>query len=321
MKARDIRENGIRIDVKRGFQITQQHGTMCIVHDGHRYDVDGYDMYMVEKQEPWPAIGSLDWAAQMMLEGESVTRTEWEKSKWYSMSRAFLKMIASHIHGTDSVALSDIGAWKAEMKSQGLTSGWEIYEPQPKIGSLGWAIQRMREGEKIFRPDWADKTARISMVVEDKITWESDALGITIMDMRKWDSRILGEYRNSGWQIYEPKPKYIAGDWVEYVCDINGNRTHARVIEMPTKKHCLAHLESFHEDRIRVEEKAIIRKLKPSEVVLDFGKGIKGKVRKYGESSDMAWIGKHMIFMPDIAEPMRTTVLELLKAQSEDEEC
>lgn len=252
MKARDIRENGIRIDVKRGFQITQQHGTMCIVHDGHRYDVDGYDMYMVEKQEPWPAIGSLD-----------------------------------------------------------------------------WAIQRMRDGEKIFRPDWADKTARISMVVEDKITWESDALGITIMDMRKWDSRILGEYRNSGWQIYEPKPHYQVGDWVEVCSDENVYP--CEVVKVGKDSISIDFAGNYRtvptDNSVSMTGIKLIRKISPHEVVLDFGNGIKGTIGltplqmpedvliyvKNGNGINCA-----RIFVSCLTEPMKTTVLELLKAQSEE---
>lgn len=176
-------------------------------------------------------------------------------------------------------------------------------------GSNDWALYQMMQGNSVTDFN------TVYWYNGEYVVWKKpDAVGNVVQSPERW----LAEKADAGWQIYEPKPKYIAGDWVEYVCDNNGNRTHARVIEMPTKKHCLAHLESFHEDRIRVEENAITRKLKPSEVILDFGNGIKGKVSIYQETSDGIWVGRHVIHMPDIAEPMRTTVLELLKAQSEE---
>lgn len=245
MKARDIRENGIRIDVNRGLQITQQHGTMCIVQDGHRYDVDGYDMYMVEKQEPWPAIGSLD-----------------------------------------------------------------------------WAIQMMRAGEKICHSNWKD-SGRISMVDENTVRWESDISETYIGNLDDWARPMSDKYKASGWQIYEPKPHYQVGDWVELNCYWNHQ---GQIKEMfCAGKYQIDGIEfnrslpTFTITGLSGEfyYSSITRKLKPSEVILDFGSGIKGKVSIYQETSDGIWVGRHVIHMPDIAEPMRTIVLELLKAQED----
>ena len=85
-----------------------------------------------------------------------------------------------------------------------------------KDGSLDWAIQRMREGEKIFRPDWEDETARISMVDENTVRWESGISETYIWNLDDWARPMSDKYKASGWEIYEPKPHYQVGDWVEW---------------------------------------------------------------------------------------------------------
>ena len=122
------------------------------------------------------------------------------------------------------------------------------------------------------------------------------------------------------------KPKYNVGDWV--VCKYThkqGKTNYEKVIEVTeTTIATIASDGSVTEYDANGNHGDIMgwhieRVVKPHEVVIDFGNGINGKVRKYGRGKGgRVWIGKHILHAPDIAEPMRTTVLGLLKAQEKE---
>ena len=200
---------------------------------------------------------------------------------------------------------------------------------QPAIGSLDWAIERMREGEKVHRPDWIDKTARIYMDILNRIIWESDNGEHFVWNLDDWKSPISDEYRASGWQIYEPKPQYKVGDWV--VCKYThkqGKTNYEKVIEVTeTTIATIASDGSVTEYDANGNHGDIMgwhieRVVKPHEVVLDFGNGINGRIEL---EQDTGWITVYeideeiaSISIETLTEPIKSQVIELLKAQEEE---
>lgn len=122
----------------------------------------------------------------------------------------------------------------------------------------------------------------------------------------------------TGWQLYaepEPEPKFAVGDWVEFR-DIEGIK-HG-IIEGRREEYsvfCNGVSQS-------VGDKFITSKLKPSEVVLNFGSGIKGTVRSCEHDGGCVRVisGDRVIahIMTDVLEqPTCNLVRQLLKAQEE----
>lgn len=149
--------------------------------------------------------------------------------------------------------------------------------------------------------------------MNNKITWESDKGEKIHSDADYWFMCILSEHRYSGWQIYEPKPHYQVGDWVEWSESL-GKTYQSKITRVSNS--------AVYSNGLCIPLKIITHKLKPSEVVLDFGSGIKGTIRFVAQIPSDTLIrvtNGHVncarIFISCLTEPMKTTVLELLKAQ------
>ena len=129
------------------------------------------------------------------------------------------------------------------------------------------------------------------------------------------------------------KPKYKVGDWVELNC--YGNHQ-GQIKEMFDESYEQIGIQLYKYPTFKITGlsghfsfSCITRKLKPSEVILDFGNGIKGTITRCVTYSGNGienpsikvsnnGIGIANILLHTITEPMRTTVLELLKAQEEE---
>jgi hypothetical protein len=121
--------------------------------------------------------------------------------------------------------------------------------------------------------------------------------------------------------IRQPKPAFKVGDWVEY----SDGTLQQAIIEaysgQPGEQMVYVwHPQTAHSAKTPLQ--SIARKLDPSEVVLDFGNGIKGRVcMPYPErglsvlNDNNHWIAQ---IDPDALDaPMRKLVESLLKAQEE----
>lgn len=67
----------------------------------------------------------------------------------------------------------------------------------------------------------------------------------------------------------------------------------------------------------------VIRKLQPSEIIFNFGSGIKGTIHNYPGNLKywfgVKWDGwKYILPIEPLTEPMKSRVLEVLKAQEEE---
>lgn len=115
--------------------------------------------------------------------------------------------------------------------------------------------------------------------------------------------------------LTEPaKEQFAVGDWVEFR-DIEGIK-HG-IIEGRREEYsvlCNGVSQS-------VGDKFITRKLNPSEIVLDFGNGIRGTIRRYRGEQIRIYDGDinfACLAISYVTEPMQTTVRKLLAAIEEE---
>ena len=180
-------------------------------------------------------------------------------------------------------------------------------------GSHWWALYQMKLGDKVTKRHlishvyWHyDARPHLKCISE----YNCGTLQIMVVP-EIW----LTTADPTGWQIYkEPEqPKYKVGDWVTdgvvvgHVAVINDGKAWVKT------KDAQYHLSVEH-----------LRKLKPSEVVLGFGSGIKGTVRSCEHDGGCVRVisGDRVIahIMTDVLEqPTRNLVMQLLKAQEEEE--
>ena len=141
-------------------------------------------------------------------------------------------------------------------------------EPLATKGTKEWALQMMKLGKcvchvkapsiKYHRP-----THYVKRVVRENCTDDmSDAVWMEGAD-------------TTGWQIHEePKPQYKVGDWVEIESSHVKGKTFVSVItEMPNQEHYTVRVNSYFGGYTvyGVTERQIIRKLKPSEIIVRIG--------------------------------------------------
>lgn len=196
----------------------------------------------------------------------------------------------------------------------------EARQKQPVIGSLDWAIEMMEKGLKVCNPQLAKEKAAQLRYYNDKnfnTYWYLVNDTVVEGDGNYGSLHILSwisAASPNGWQIYEPKPEYNVGDWVEVRRSLG--ISHVMIEKIYNNRIYSRRGIDDHFDNI-------IRKLKPSEVVLDFGSGIKGTIHSYSGNPEywfgMKWEGwEYILPIEPLTEPMKTIVLELLKAQEEE---
>jgi hypothetical protein len=118
----------------------------------------------------------------------------------------------------------------------------------------------------------------------------------------------------------EPEPKFAVGDWVEY----SDGTLQQAIIEaysgQPGEQMVYVwHPQTAHSAKTPLQ--SITRKLDPSEIVLDFGNGIKGTIRRYRGEQIRIYDGDinlACLAISYVTEPMQTTVRKLLAAIEEE---
>ena len=198
------------------------------------------------------------------------------------------------------------------------TYRYEIIGYPVAKGSADWALYQMMQGKcvchvkapsiKYYRP-----THYVKRVMRENCT----------DDM--YDAVWMEGADPTGWEIYkEPEPEYKVGDWVEVECQ--NKLYHKQVLFVTEERVGFEFSETTPSvcfDGTPSHIFKFIRKLDPSEVVLDFGSGIKGTI--VGCSNVMPivkvlngvdWIASIMITALDA--PTLEIVESLLKAQDEE---
>ncbi len=142
--------------------------------------------------------------------------------------------------------------------------------------------------------------------------------------------KFLNDAAKDGWRLYEPKPTYKVGDWVEI--EHNGERYYRQVISIDGKevrvpfgsgKMLLASIGKKNILGVKT-----VRKLEPSEVIVNIG-CLGGTVRPVSTNGIHIWF--HLIDANDktiatiritaLDAPTRELVKALLKAQEGETLC
>ena len=197
---------------------------------------------------------------------------------------------------------------------------YEIIGTLVEEGSKEWALYQMMQGEKVCH----EKSQSI-MYCEHAgyIRREVRYNCVDHMSVSVW----LDGADNTGWQIYEePEPKYKAGDFVE-IRNWYGDTTHlAQIDSIDHEIHIGSHRFDASGKSVmeRLPQLSIIRKLKPSEVVVEIG-CLSGTVRPVSTNGTHIWF--HLISAYDetiatirissLDATTRSLVESLLKAQEE----
>lgn len=200
-------------------------------------------------------------------------------------------------------------------------------------GSKEWALYQMMQGKMVCHEtspwDWYRMYS--DHAIQNRTVGYMDRV-----------SAWLESTVQSGWQIYtEPKPeseniihghipadmhlKYFhlhefkVGDWVEFI-DVGGHKSQGKYLSNDCD-HAIIVLDITCNMRCVVPMTKIIRKLKPSEVVLHFGSGISGTIKRWDSTTFHIFHGNSKfskIHIDALDAPTRELVEGLLKAQEEE---
>lgn len=128
--------------------------------------------------------------------------------------------------------------------------------------------------------------------------------------------------------IVKPKPEYEIGDWVEH----NDSKEQAKITHIASKDYDAIEVKFIESGELEIysldEMNKEFHTIYPKDVILDFGSGIKGTIRRnkhfkasikviYGDCDKGEY---HAIDINPLSEPMKSIVIELLKAQEEANE-
>lgn len=124
--------------------------------------------------------------------------------------------------------------------------------------------------------------------------------------------------------IYIDLDKYKVGDWVEIESPHTKGKTFVSVIkEMPNQEHRTVHVNSYCGGYYEIMESQIVRKLKPSEVIVNIG-CLSGTVEKaYGEKKGTFILNglsgqRNVLWLSMLGSKTRKLVEGLLKAQKDE---
>jgi hypothetical protein len=189
-------------------------------------------------------------------------------------------------------------------------------EPLAPEGTAEWAWQMAKLG---IETKCSRGKIRISKSGMIEVCYNGMAYAMPMTQSPENRQYVINKMREcspDGWQLYEPEPepKFAVGDWVEFR-DIEGIK-HG-IIEGRREEYsvlCNGVSQS-------VGDKFITRKLNPSEIVLDFGNGIRGTIRRSRGEQIRIYDGDINIAclaISYVTEPMQTTVRKLLAAIEEE---
>jgi hypothetical protein len=257
--------------------------------DYHRFEIIGY-----------PVIeGSHWWALYQMMQGLKVCNPQLAKSKaarlgcddeifntyWYVVGDTV-------VEGKGDYGTLSVSSWIAASSS----TGWQLYK-EPKI-------------EPPKEPDY----------VICKRCGGSKSIANPAVSNTSYTT--CPKCGGTGYEIREPnKEQFEVGDWVEFI-DVGGRKSQGKYLTN-TQGNAIIVLGITCNMRVVVPMTEITHKLSSSEVILDFGSGIKGWIRRASNhtievySKANCWLANIRYDMLDTET--RKLVESLLKAQEEEE--
>lgn len=215
---------------------------------------------------------------------------------------------------------------------------FEIIGTLVEEGSKEWALYQMMQGKRVYNPclekhksDKSDTRCLHAyskfgqdVVVKNILTGVDSILGAA--NISHW----MNYAEPTGWQIYkepEPELQFKVGDWVEFI-DAGGRNSQGKYLSK-AYDHAILVRDTIYNMRCVVPTTKIIRKLKPSEIVVRIG-CLRGTIRyclsfdNDGAKHDAIKIfnsnGKSIavIRLDALDKETRELVEDLLKAQEEE---
>lgn len=263
---------------------------------------------------------------------------EYVREHWLDCNQ---KNVPIYIDDVDSDG--DVTVWIDENRNEHHCCPFPMFEiigTLVKEGSAEWALYQMMQGEMVCHETSPWDWYRIynDHAIQNRTVGYMDRV-----------SAWLESTVQSGWQIYkEPEheskniihgnippdmrlkyidlDKYKVGDWVEIESPHTKGKTFVSVIkEMPNQEHRTVHVNSYCGGYYEIMESQIVRKLKPSEVIVKIG-CLSGTVRPVSTNGTHIWF--HLIGVDDktiatiriscLDKETRKLVEGLLKAQEEE---
>lgn len=307
--------------INRNFCLSGHHFTMQF---GGEYDIIHW--------EPLAQEGSAEWALQMLLLGKKVTKQHLHDSGnvyWCFCDRP--RCVQEFNCGTLQIMVTP-EIWVKTVDK----CGWRIYaEPKPESQRKGYGIKDLKPDNLYLNikpstpADWCfDKKNLLVLVdnnfkgiVGENVTREQVGEIAKLLTEPKPESEniIHGHIPADMHLKYFHLHEFKVGDWVEFI-DVGGHKSQGKYLSKAFDNAILVR-DITYNTRCIVPTTKIIRKLKPSEVVLHFGSGISGTIKRWDSTTFHIFHGNSKfskIHIDALDAPTREFVESLLKAQDEE---
>ena len=207
---------------------------------------------------------------------------------------------------------------------------YEIIGYLVEDGSHWWALYQMMQGKKVFRVEW--ECDMYCQYTNNEIITFRYGISSTINPVEEWIAN--AKRADFGWQIYkepEPESQYKAGDFVEIINQYSGTKHLGQIDSIDHEIHIGTHRFNTNGNSAMetLPQLNIIRKLKPSEVIVEIG-CLSGTVKdlSYVEDGIFWFISKEtercpggmhcILYLEMLDTPTRKLVEGLLRAQEEE---
>ena len=280
--------------------------------------------------EPLAPEGTAEWALQMMKLGNKVRNRDWDGGI-HEKSLLYCQLIGETIKYNEGCSAFDVclSDWEAPYIKN---TGWQLYEPEQLKtmpvnefadlldAPIGW-ICKTRDGGSF--------PLKYIEVFPTRYAYE-DKSGLTVYVMAN------GRYKKNGTdgrdiiscehEQPKPEPQYKVGDFVEIINQYSGTKHLGQIDSIDHEIHIGTHRFNTNGNSAMetLPQLNIIRKLKPSEVIVEIG-CLSGTVRRINDiffclnpSTEKGWVvPEATIPLAMLDTPTRKIVESLLKAQEE----
>ena len=189
-------------------------------------------------------------------------------------------------------------------------------EPIASEGSAEWAWQMLKQNYILVGTYWGD-----DVIVSSGGQLDCEVIPIKAFRKRKGtpitEQDFISHAEANGWQIHEPEPEFKVGDWVEF--NPGNNPKQVEIVEVDGDNLYYNIMYAGVMIKAHIYASAIIRKLSPFDVEVDFGFA-KGRILSRMSGDVKVLNNKSVviasIIVSEITNPTTRSLVEsLLKAQ------
>ena len=200
----------------------------------------------------------------------------------------------------------------------------DIADPLPPLCTPEWALYSMENGEKVRKRGW--ENGEYCYLKRGNVRYSGD---FYMFPIKTWLKHVMAESVTDDWEIYtEPVAKFAnikPHDWIKYA---NGKCYQVRKI-LAGSGFCLNGMEfpwhtfdGVQEPDGKIRGSWCVKTIKPSEVVVDLGNGLKGTISSNyfldGYFILKTKIGKIMLNLANFNKPFQQMIRDLLEQIEEE---